>query len=143
MNTCPKCGSPQESPELDGATARIWFTCGSYGYADEPEQLVYRSDKCLVREDINTLQRKVEELQVALDFANEAVDQREAFRILHVASAFQKSIEVLGSLDKARRWFTSPKKALGGKTPLEFCATDIGAEEVCNLLGRIEHGIFG
>ncbi len=80
MNTCPKCGSPQESPELDGATARIWFTCGSYGYADEPEQLVYRSDKCLVREDINTLQRKVEELQVALDFANEAVDQRERSR---------------------------------------------------------------
>lgn len=61
MNTCPKCGSPQESPELDGTTARIWFTCGSYGYADEPEQLVYRSDKCLVREEINTLQRKVEE----------------------------------------------------------------------------------
>jgi hypothetical protein len=80
MNTCPKCGSPQESPELDGTTARIWFTCGSYGYADEPEQLVYRSDKCLVREEINTLQRKVEELQIELDFANEAIDQRERSR---------------------------------------------------------------
>jgi hypothetical protein len=79
-NTCPKCGSPQESPELDGTTARIWFTCGSYGYADEPEQLVYRSDKCLVREEINTLQRKVEELQIELDFANEAIDQRERSR---------------------------------------------------------------
>jgi putative toxin-antitoxin system antitoxin component (TIGR02293 family) len=66
----------------------------------------------------------------------------ESERILRVASAFQKSIEVLGSLDKARRWFTSPKRALGDKTPLEFCDTDIGAEEVCNLLGRIEHGVF-
>ena len=67
MKTCPKCGSPQESPKLDGTTARIWFTCGSYGYADKPDQVFRSSDKCLDREEINTLQRKVEELQVALD----------------------------------------------------------------------------
>lgn len=80
MNTCPKCGSPQESPKLDGTTARIWFACGSYGYADKPDQLFRSSDKCLDSEEKNTLQRKVEELQVALDFANEAVDQRERSR---------------------------------------------------------------
>jgi hypothetical protein len=61
MNTCPKCGSPQESPKLDGTTARIWFTCGSYGYADKPDQVFRSSDKCLDREEKNTLQRKVEE----------------------------------------------------------------------------------
>jgi hypothetical protein len=67
MNTCPKCGSPQESPKLDGTTARIWFVCGSYGYAHKPHQLVYCSDKCLDREEINDLQRKVEELESKLD----------------------------------------------------------------------------
>lgn len=67
MNTCPKCGSPQESPKLDGTTARIWFTCGSYGYADKPNQVFRSSDKCLDREEINDLQRKVEELQAELD----------------------------------------------------------------------------
>jgi hypothetical protein len=41
---------------------------------------VYRSELCLEREEKNTLQRKVEELQVELDFANEAVDQRERSR---------------------------------------------------------------
>jgi hypothetical protein len=80
VSTCPKCGSPQKSPKLDGTTARIWFTCGSYGYADKPDQVFRSSDKCLDREEINTLQRKVEELQVELDFANEAVDQRERSR---------------------------------------------------------------
>lgn len=65
MNTCPKCGSPQESPKLD--TARIWFTCGSYGYADKPDQVFRSSDKCLDREDKNSLQRKVEELEAKLD----------------------------------------------------------------------------
>ena len=66
----------------------------------------------------------------------------ESERILRVASAFQRAIEVLGSLDEARRWFSSPKRALGDKTPMEFCDTEPGAEEVCNLLGRIEHGVF-
>lgn len=66
----------------------------------------------------------------------------ESERILRVASAFQKALEVLGSLDKARRWFANPKRALGEKTPLEFCDTDPGTEEVIHLLGRIEHGVF-
>ena len=66
----------------------------------------------------------------------------ESDRILRVASAFQRTIEVLGGLDKARRWFSRPKRALGGKTPLEFCDTEPGAEEVMHLLGRIEHGVF-
>lgn len=66
----------------------------------------------------------------------------ESERVLRVASTFQRAIEVLGGLNKARRWFTSPKKALGEKTPLEFCDTEPGAQEVINLLGRIEHGVF-
>jgi putative toxin-antitoxin system antitoxin component (TIGR02293 family) len=66
----------------------------------------------------------------------------ESERVLRVATTFQRAIEVLGNLNKARRWFSSPKKALGEKTPLEFCNTEPGAQEVINLLGRIEHGVF-
>lgn len=66
----------------------------------------------------------------------------ESERILRVAAVFQRAIEVLGSLDHARRWFSGPKRALGGKTPIEFCDTQPGAEEVANLLGRIDHGVF-
>jgi putative toxin-antitoxin system antitoxin component (TIGR02293 family) len=66
----------------------------------------------------------------------------ESERILRVSSAFQRAIEVLGDLEQARRWFVSPKRALGGKTPLEFCDSEPGALEVMHLLGRIEHGVF-
>ena len=68
MNTCPKCGSPEyaQTPDI-----RIYFRCDSYGYNDKEKfDLVYRSELCLEREEKNTLQRKVQELQVALDFAN-------------------------------------------------------------------------
>ena len=66
----------------------------------------------------------------------------ESERILRVASAFQKTLEVFGDLDQARRWFSAPKRALGKKTPLEYCDTELGAQEVEHLLGRIEHGVF-
>lgn len=66
----------------------------------------------------------------------------ESERILRVAAVFQRAIEVLGDLGKARRWFGRPKRALRGETPFKYCDTEPGAEEVTNLLGRIEHGVF-
>lgn len=66
----------------------------------------------------------------------------ESERILRVAAAFQRTIEVFEDLAKARQWFSKPKRALGGKTPLQYCDTEVGADEVTNLLGRIEQGVF-
>jgi putative toxin-antitoxin system antitoxin component (TIGR02293 family) len=89
-----------------------------------------------------------DELSQAVRIPARTIARREVFkpdeseRIFRVASAFQRAIEVLGSLEKARRWFSSPKRALGNKTPMEFCDTELGAGEVTNLLGRIEHGVF-
>lgn len=83
MNTCPKCGSPQaEELTLSGFKLRkaMWFGCGSHVLLDEPEKVLSRSNQCCDQEEINDLRRKVEELQVALDFANEAIDQRERVR---------------------------------------------------------------
>lgn len=68
--------------------------------------------------------------------------QDESERLLRVASAFQRTLEVFGDVGKARKWFTSPKRMLGERTPLEFCDSGPGAEEVEHLLGRIEHGVF-
>lgn len=89
-----------------------------------------------------------EELSRVIKIAPRTLSRRDKFkpdeseRILRVASAFQKALEVLGGLERARRWFIAPERALGGKTPLAFCDTEPGAEEVEHLLGRIEHGVF-
>tara|TARA_R110001592_G_scaffold213279_1_gene466003 strand:- start:23 stop:568 length:546 start_codon:yes stop_codon:yes gene_type:complete len=66
----------------------------------------------------------------------------ESERLFRVASVFQKTLEVFDDLDKARRWFLTPKRVLGERAPLEHCGTELGAEEVRQLLGRIEHGVF-
>ena len=49
---------------------------------------------------------------------------------------------VLGSAEQAQQWLKTPKKALRGKIPLENADTEIGALEVEDLPGRLEHGVF-
>ncbi|MFC1575770.1 antitoxin Xre/MbcA/ParS toxin-binding domain-containing protein [Gemmatimonadota bacterium] len=46
-----------------------------------------------------------------------------------------------GDLASTRSWLTAPHAALAGETPLEFATTGVGAREVENLIGRLEHGI--
>jgi putative toxin-antitoxin system antitoxin component (TIGR02293 family) len=49
--------------------------------------------------------------------------------------------EVLGSEEKASRWLMTPNRALGGEPPIALLETDLGARQVEDVLGRIEHGI--
>jgi len=43
--------------------------------------------------------------------------------------------------ESAARWMTTPKRALGGITPLEAIATERGALQVSNLIGQTMHGV--
>ena len=89
-----------------------------------------------------------EQLSKTIRVSKRTLSRRDIFRpdeserLLRVASVFQRTLDVLGSIDNARRWFVTPKRALGEKTPLDFCDTELGAIEVEHLLGRIEHGVF-
>ena len=39
-------------------------------------------------------------------------------------------------------WIQTPNKALGSRPPLELLDTIFGIEEVKNIIGRIEHGVY-
>jgi putative toxin-antitoxin system antitoxin component (TIGR02293 family) len=62
--------------------------------------------------------------------------------VLRIAWLYEKACELLGQRILARKWLNSPKKALGGKTPLEYADTEVGAREVERLIGRLEYGVF-
>ena len=66
----------------------------------------------------------------------------ESERLWRLGALFDWAVEVLEGTDLARQWFTTPKRALGGQTPLAYADTEPGAREVENLLGRLEHGVF-
>jgi putative toxin-antitoxin system antitoxin component (TIGR02293 family) len=69
-----------------------------------------------------------------------SVDQSE--RVVRLARVLAMATEVLGDRDKARRWVVGPNRALGMVAPLMLLDTDIGAGEVFDELGRIEHGVY-
>jgi putative toxin-antitoxin system antitoxin component (TIGR02293 family) len=67
----------------------------------------------------------------------------ESDRLLRASRLFGKAIALFeGDADAARGWFSTPAPALARRTPLDVAATEVGAREVENLLGRLEHGVF-
>ena len=70
------------------------------------------------------------------------LDQTESDRVVRFARLIGRAIEVMESGDAGRRWLTTPQTGLGGQRPLDYAATEIGAREVEDLLGRIEFGVY-
>lgn len=67
----------------------------------------------------------------------------ESERLLRMSGIFEKAVELFeGDAAQARRWLATPSRVLGGQTPLEFAQTEVGAREVEDLIGRLEHGVF-
>lgn len=67
----------------------------------------------------------------------------ESDRLLRAAKVYARVLELFdGDRESATEWLRHPNMALGGVSPLDFAKTQIGAEEVDHLIGRIEHGIF-
>ncbi len=66
----------------------------------------------------------------------------ESERVLRIARLYERALDVFEEAELARQWFKMPAKALGGKIPLEYADTEPGAQEVEDLLGRIEYGVF-
>jgi len=67
----------------------------------------------------------------------------ESERLLRVARVFGSAVALFeGDRETARRWLSTPKRALGARVPLEMIKTEVGAREVEDLILRIEHGVF-
>lgn len=66
----------------------------------------------------------------------------ESDRLYRLVRIFVLASEVCGNKEKAIQWLISPKTTLGGEIPLHLLDTEVGAKEIENLLGRIEHGVL-
>lgn len=67
----------------------------------------------------------------------------ESDRVLRISIILDMAIDLFeGDTAEARKWLLSPQPGLGGEIPLEFASTEVGAREVENLMGRLEHGVF-
>ncbi len=67
----------------------------------------------------------------------------ESERLLRIAAIFEKTVELFeGDVAEAVNWLTNPRKIFDNRSPLAYARTEVGAREVENLVGRLEHGSF-
>ena len=67
----------------------------------------------------------------------------ESDHLLRLARVFAKSLQLFhGDCEAATLWLTDLNIALGNIAPLDYARTEIGAQEVEHLVGRIQHGVF-
>jgi putative toxin-antitoxin system antitoxin component (TIGR02293 family) len=67
----------------------------------------------------------------------------ESERLLRISRVFESAVDLFeGDSTNALKWLTTPKKAFENQTPLAYSRTELGAREVENLMGRLEHGVF-
>jgi putative toxin-antitoxin system antitoxin component (TIGR02293 family) len=81
-----------------------------------------------------TIARRLQEKQT--------LTAEESERVVRLARVLAQATDILGSVEKARRWLQKPNRALGGEVPIRMLDTDIGANAVLEELGRIEYGVF-
>ena len=66
----------------------------------------------------------------------------EGDRAARVARVFNMALSYFdGNREHALDWLKHPNPALAGETPLRRADTATGAEDVIDLIGRLEHGI--
>jgi putative toxin-antitoxin system antitoxin component (TIGR02293 family) len=67
----------------------------------------------------------------------------ESDKLLRLARVFGSALDLFhGNREAAMLFLTDINIALGGVAPLDFARTHLGADEVENLVGRIQYGMF-
>lgn len=63
-------------------------------------------------------------------------------RIVSIADLYSYGFEVFEDETKFNEWVFRPNQALGGKQPFELLDNQFGREEVKNVIGRIDYGVY-
>ncbi len=68
---------------------------------------------------------------------------KESDRLYRVARVYHAVLQLFeGDKEAARHWLNEPAKLLRGDTPLHHLSTEAEADEVQDLIGRLEHGVI-
>ncbi len=68
--------------------------------------------------------------------------KEESERIYRLFELFERATGLFEDPNKARAWLKLSAPALGGVTPLNYAATELGARAVLDLIERLEYGVL-
>jgi putative toxin-antitoxin system antitoxin component (TIGR02293 family) len=66
----------------------------------------------------------------------------ESDRTVRMARVYANAVDMIGDEEKAVEWLRTPNRALAGEKPLDHLDTDVGAQMVEDILGRIAYGVY-
>lgn len=125
-------------------------------YADNPAAAVDRILAGLPVEEFDALRSmlglSVEEMAAKIGISvatlsrrrakQQPLDRDHSDRLMRYARLYWMAVDYFGEQATARDWLGRPVRGLGGRSPLEFAETEMGAREVEDLIGRLEHGVY-
>jgi putative toxin-antitoxin system antitoxin component (TIGR02293 family) len=71
---------------------------------------------------------------------NSKLNKVSSEKALLVTRLFLDIQDYFGTEGKAQKWFNTPNRTLGNKSPSSMCSTYIGIEQVNNTLNKLKHG---
>jgi putative toxin-antitoxin system antitoxin component (TIGR02293 family) len=63
-------------------------------------------------------------------------------RIIGLADIYSYGYQVFEDTERFNQWMFRPNRSLGGKTPYDIIDSQFGREEVKNIIGRIDYGVY-
>lgn len=122
---------------------------------NHPHQLIRRIRVGLPFRDLQRLQNGIdlplEDLASKLAISRSTLQRRKAAgrltsqesdKVVRFSRLLKLAADLFGSVEKGRVWLKYPQRGLGGAVPLEYAQTEVGAQEVERLLGRIRYSVY-
>ena len=120
-----------------------------------PHSVIRRIQKGFPFRELEMLQNSIdlplEQLAAKLLISRSTLQRRKAAgrlspaesdKVMRFSRLLARATEFYGNIDKARAWLKHPQRGLGGAIPLDYAETEIGAQEVEKLLGRMKYGVY-
>ncbi len=103
-----------------------------------------------LRAVVSELALSLKDVQTVLQLSPRSLQRRKAARltsveserVLRLARVAAHASYVLGDRAAALRWLTRPNRALAGEVPLRLLDTDVGTDEVMEVLDRVLYGVY-
>ncbi|HWB26589.1 MAG TPA: antitoxin Xre/MbcA/ParS toxin-binding domain-containing protein [Chitinophagaceae bacterium] len=120
-----------------------------------PYEKIEMINKGISKTDLEYLKQKsglgYDQLSEVLDVAratlinkkgSDKFNQSLSEKIVSLADIYSYGYEVFEDEERFNAWVFRPNQALGGKAPYSFLTNQYGREEVKNLIGRIDYGVY-
>lgn len=155
----PEKNSAEAMEITSTATFDLWviFT----GFSDKPEgqmtplQKMEMVDQGVTKKNLESLKEKAkldyDELAKLLSVGRATLINKKgdakfspslSEKIVGLADLYSYGYEVFEDNERFNQWMLRPNRALGGKAPYDLIHNQFGREEVRNVIGRIEYGVY-